>query len=253
MITATILTPEQLTGRDRSHVVDLTEPPCVLHPTTARAFLALRSSAARHGIDLLPVSSFRGFERQMHIWNAKFRGDRPLLDADSSPLDAAKLSPAQRVAAILQWSALPGASRHHWGTDLDVIDAAQLPTGQPVVLEPAEFAAGGRFEALGRWLPAHAAAHGFFLPYDAARGGVQPEPWHISYAPLAVPAQHALTVQVLGEALVGAGIEGADLVHDQLAPLHERFVTRVAEPPALALAHSVDVPGTVRPNQTSLK
>ncbi len=36
---------------------------------------------------------------------------------------------AERVAAILVWSALPGASRHHWGTDCDVIDAAALPPG----------------------------------------------------------------------------------------------------------------------------
>ena len=41
----------------------------------------------------------------------------------------AQLSPAERIEAILRWSALPGASRHHWGTDLDLIDAHAIQPG----------------------------------------------------------------------------------------------------------------------------
>ena len=34
---------------------------------------------------------------------------------------------ASECDAILLWSALPGASRHHWGTDFDVFDRAAVP------------------------------------------------------------------------------------------------------------------------------
>ena len=40
----------------------------------------MREAAAGAGFDLMPVSSFRDFERQRAIWNAKFRGERPALD-----------------------------------------------------------------------------------------------------------------------------------------------------------------------------
>ena len=111
------------------------------------------------------MSSFRDFDRQLQIWNAKFSGARALLDAAGRPLDATALSPAARIDAILLWSALPGASRHHWGTDVDLIDRAATPAGYRVQLTPAEFAAGGPFARLHDWLEAHAARFGFFRPF----------------------------------------------------------------------------------------
>jgi len=36
------------------------------------------------------------------------------------------LRASEKIASILRWSALPGTSRHHWGTDLDIIDAKAL-------------------------------------------------------------------------------------------------------------------------------
>src|ERR1700722_15749822 len=125
-----ILGPEQLTGRVRSHVVELREPRCTLHPQAAAAFVALRSQAAHVDIDLIAVSSFRDFGRQLAIWNDKFYGRRPLLDAAEKPLNRADMSEEQLVRAILIWSALPGASRHHWGTEIDVVDKAALRGGQ---------------------------------------------------------------------------------------------------------------------------
>ena len=67
-------------------------------------------------------SSFRDFARQLQIWNGKFSGERPMFDAGGRPARRGALSPRERIDAILLWSALPGASRHHWGTDLDLID-----------------------------------------------------------------------------------------------------------------------------------
>ena len=229
-----ILSPEQLTGRVCTHVIELSEPRCTLHPEAAAAFLGLRAQARRSGIDLRPSSSFRDFERQLRIWNEKYHGRRPLLDAAGRVLDRAQLDDEQTVQAILLWSALPGASRHHWGTEVDVFDRAAMPVGQPHLV-PAEFAPGGIFEKLGAWLPRHCADFGFFLPYDLDRGGVQPEPWHLSYAPVSSEALVELSVEVLEQALAEAELAAAGVVRRQLASIHKRYVASVARPSALAL------------------
>jgi LAS superfamily LD-carboxypeptidase LdcB len=233
-----ILSPEQLTGRVRTHVMVLPEPRCTIHPAAAQAFLQLRAEAAKSGIELTPASTFRDFDRQLSIWNDKYYGRRPLLDAAGRPLDAKQLSDQQIVEAILLWSALPGASRHHWGTEIDVIDQAALPAGHQPQMVPQEYRPGGVFEQLGQWIPQHCADFGFFLPYDVDRGGVQPEPWHLSYAPVSNPALGALTVEVLEAALGEVEIAAAAVVRRQLRSIHSRYVARVAQPGALALTPS---------------
>jgi LAS superfamily LD-carboxypeptidase LdcB len=230
------LTARELTGRSNSHVRELAGLPGLLHPGAGSALLALRTAARAAGIDLLPLSSFRDFDRQLAIWNGKFRGERPLLDRDDRPLVAAQLSPPERISAILAWSALPGASRHHWGSDCDVIDQAALPAGESVQLLASDYAPGGRYAALSDWLANHAADYGFFRPYDRDRGGVLPEPWHLSFAPVAQPALAAMTPGLLAEALAGAGLAGEDVVLPRLEEIFGRFVAGVASPEPAALA-----------------
>ncbi len=232
-----VLDSEQLTGRTRTHVLELAELQCTLQPDAARGFVALRAAARAAGIDLAAASSFRDFERQLGIWNDKFRGRRPLLDRDGTPLDPALMTAPQLVAAILHWSALPGASRHHWGTEIDVIDRAALG-GRKAQLVPAEYAADGVFAKLDGWLTQHAESYGFFRPYDRDRGGVQPEPWHLSYAPIAGAALQALSIDVLREALHEVELAGAEAIWPQLADIHARYVRAVATPSARALAFS---------------
>jgi LAS superfamily LD-carboxypeptidase LdcB len=230
------LTPLELTGRARTHVRMVARFGCALHPLAADALQALRTAAAAAGIDLQPVSGFRDFWRQLAIWNDKYSGARALLDANSAPLEAAALDPGERVAAIMNWSALPGASRHHWGSDCDVIDRNALPPGAPVELLGSDFEPGGRYGRLADWLAAHAEGYGFFRPYDRDRGGVRPEPWHLSFAPVAGPALAALSVEVIGAALAGAELGGREIVLARLPELHARYVAGVAAPPGAALA-----------------
>jgi LAS superfamily LD-carboxypeptidase LdcB len=225
----------ELTGRACSHVQSCEQPPCTLHCDTLGALLAMRRAALSDGIELRPVSSFRDFAQQLRIWNAKYSGERVLLDRDSQPLAASGLEPTLRVTAILVWSALPGASRHHWGSDFDVIDARTMPQAGQVDLMGADFSSGGRYAALDEWLSVHAAEFGFFRPYDRDRGGVQPEPWHLSYAPLAEPALAALTPEVLRAALAQAPLAGAEIVAARLPELFERYVAAVAQAPRAAL------------------
>jgi LAS superfamily LD-carboxypeptidase LdcB len=239
-----VLSAEQLTGRVRSHVLESPDAGGLLHPDAAAAFLGLRAAAAKSDIDLVAVSTFRSFEHQLGIWNDKFHGRRALLDRQGHTLDRAAMSDAQLVRAILLWSALPGASRHHWGTEIDLIDRAALPRGHRPQLVPAEYSPGGIFERLGAWLPRHGEDFGFFLPYDRDRGGVQPEPWHVSFAPVSGAALPALTIPILAAALSEAELAGAAVVRGQLRDIHARYVCAVAQPGTAALVAAPLNPAT---------
>lgn len=230
-----IFTVDQLTGRVRTHLSELTDPPCALHNGVVAPFLAMRAAAAVDGIDLVAFSSFRDFDRQLAIWNGKFRGERPMQDRAGNSLNAASLKPAERVTAILWWSALPGASRHHWGTDFDVLDASAMPEGYKVQVITAEYLAGGPFHRLTRWLDARMHAFGFFRPYTTDRGGVSPEPWHLSYAPVAKLAQESLSIDSLRAVLEESEIEGKTEVLATLAPNYANYVVNVDAAPEAAL------------------
>jgi LAS superfamily LD-carboxypeptidase LdcB len=235
MLETAEFTLEQLIGRDRTHLTDLSDPRCTLHKDVVRPFLAMRAAAAADGIDLVAFSSFRDFDRQLAIWNGKFRGERPMQDRAGKPLDAATMSPAEKVAAILWWSALPGASRHHWGTDFDVLDGKALPYGYQLQVVPAEYLPGGPFERLTRWLDEHMHAFGFFRPYTTDRGGVQPEPWHLSHAKVAARAQRQLSLEALKGVLAAAEIDGKAAVLDTLARNYSSYVVNVDNAPESAL------------------
>ncbi len=221
---------EELTGRARTHLADLPELQRSIHAQMVIPFMSLRRAARGAGFDLYPWSAFRDFERQLAIWNAKYSGERPLQDADGRPLNAAQLGPEQRIAAILRWSALPGASRHHWGTDLDLVDRDAIPAGYRVQLIPQEFAGGGPFARLGAWLEEHASRFGFFRPFRGIRSGVEAEPWHFSFAPLAEPARRALSPALLRATIAAAALSGKEHVLARLDELHERYVEAIDWP-----------------------
>lgn len=222
---------EALFGLSDTHVVALDADGCIaparLHPRTCEAFAALRRDACAAGFDLRVASGFRSFERQLLIWNGKARGERELLDADERPLDPHALSERARLYAILRWSALPGTSRHHWGSDADVVDAAALVEGAGVPLRVDACVGHGPFAALHRWLDGRIAAgraHGFFRPYTGRGCAVAAEPWHLSYAPLAAPCQAALDAAALRAVLRSAGLELLATVESQLGDILRRYV-----------------------------
>ena len=222
----------ELTGRSRSHIVDIDAPKCALHYESVASFLAMREAAARAGIDLRPVSSFRDFDRQLLLWNRKWTGERPLYDRSGREIDASQLGDEQRVDAILCWSAVPGGSRHHWGSDIDVIDAAAMPEGYVVQLLPSEYAPGGVFERLTAWLDRNMHGYGYHRPYGSDRGGAGIEPWHLSYAPVARRAIEELSLPVLRRAIASSDVLGRDVVLDRLPEIYTRFILAVDAPPA---------------------
>lgn len=84
------------------------------------------------------------------------------------------------LAESLTTRSIPGFSRHHWGTEIDVID----PTS-------AEWKPGARYAPLAAFMLNEAPRFGFYNPYqeggspEPARPHYQPEPWHLSYFPIA--------------------------------------------------------------------
>jgi len=235
MLSPYLLDEFELTGRSRSHLVesgfDVAGSRCTLHRAVMPAFIAMRERARIDGIDLRAASSFRDFDRQLAIWNGKFRGERSVSDRAGRFVDIAALTPLQRIETILVWSALPGASRHHWGTDFDVYDAAALPDDSVLQLVTQEYALDGPFAKLVLWLDSHLPEFGFFRPYVAGGQGVSAEPWHVSFAPIAVRCLEQLSPQLLGRVLAAAPLEGREVVLERLDDLHRRFVADVAPAP----------------------
>jgi LAS superfamily LD-carboxypeptidase LdcB len=79
----------ELTGRCSTHVREIPELGCILHSEAALQALAMRAAARTAGIELAIVSSFRDFDRQLVLWNAKYSGERQLLDRDGRVLPRA--------------------------------------------------------------------------------------------------------------------------------------------------------------------
>lgn len=220
------LTALQLTGIIAPPLSEV-EPGRFLQPVVAAAYQAMQQAAAADGIELRIASGWRDFSRQQAIVKAKLNGERPVYDAAQQPVALAGLSPAAQIEAILLYSALPGASRHHWGTDLDVWDQAAVPADYVLLLTPTEYAAGGPFNDLNDWLSHHAAQFGFFRPYRTFRGGVAAEPWHLSYQPLASHYLQQLSLPMLEEAILQSELPAREAICALLPALYQRYICNI--------------------------
>lgn len=141
------------------------------------AFLNMKKAAYSDGIDLKPVSSYRSFDHQRAIWERKYQ--RYTDDNGMEPLAA--------IDKIIEYSTIPGTSRHHWGTDIDIVDGYKKVDGD--VLVPSKFAEGEPYADFKKWMDEHANSFDFHLVYTNAPGrrGFKYEPWHYSYAPMSIP------------------------------------------------------------------
>ncbi|WNZ55524.1 M15 family metallopeptidase [Microbulbifer sp. EKSA008] len=216
-----------LFGLGDEHVIVDPASDQLLHPEALIAFQRLSRDAREEGFAPKIVSGFRAFDRQLLIWNAKAQGHRPVLDSHGTPLDIEQLSERELIFAILRWSALPGASRHHWGTDFDIIDAAAVPADYAVQLTPQEVADDGAFGAFHRWLDNQIStgnSYGLFRPYAEDRGGVAPERWHLSYAPRARELQELLSVERLSELLQESELSLGTAVCEHLQDIYTRYI-----------------------------
>lgn len=223
-----MLSPAQLTGRQPPPLCEV-QPGFALHCHCVAAFQAMAAAAATEGILITIASSWRDFARQQQIVSAKLNGQRALYDLAGQVLQPAPTDRSALLDAVLLYSALPGASRHHWGTDFDVYDKAAVAADYQLQLQAGEYADYGPFAALSQWLEQHAASYGFFRPYRCYQNGVAPEPWHLSYRPLASQYLQDLTLEVLRDALQQSQLPYLAQILTRLPELYQRFVTNICE------------------------
>ncbi|MDO6705251.1 M15 family metallopeptidase [Photobacterium sp. 1_MG-2023] len=221
------LTLAQLTGQDESHLCDYQGKQ--IHQGVEDALAALQQAASKAGFELTLASAFRSFDRQMLIWNNKFQGLRPILDSNSQPLDPDSLSDEAKIHAILRWSALPGASRHHWGTDIDVYAANCLPEGEKLQLEPWEYEGDAHQARFNDWLSANITRYGFYRPYAVDLGGVAAEPWHISYFPISEVLRALCTPSQLATVIRQQPVEGKSQILANLDTLYSKYINNICE------------------------
>lgn len=165
------ITVDFLTGKKNEEVKQNT---LSLLPEVAIAFSKMQQAALRDGINIEIVSSYRSFERQQLIFNRKYQKYR------LQGLDSVNI-----LKKIIEYSTIPGTSRHHWGTDFDIIQKVKNTPKNLLLAENYENE-GGAFCEMKEWMDKHANAYGFYLVYTntANRTGFKYEPWHYSYAPI---------------------------------------------------------------------
>jgi len=144
------------------------------------AFVKMREAAAKDGISIHVVSSYRNYAHQNRIWERKYKRFTKL-----------GLTPINAIKKIIEYSTIPGTSRHHWATDIDIIDKNTSYSGD--VLIPKKFHGDGPFCKLREWLETNANTFGFYIVYTdhSNRKGFNYEPWHYSYAPISKPMLQA--------------------------------------------------------------
>lgn len=174
--------------------------PYLLHRETYAAFEKMHAAAKDDGVTLIMVSATRNFARQKQIWEAKWNGQRLLEGREKA--DEVYPDPADRARAILRYSSMPGTSRHHWGTDMDLNALTN------------EYFDAGEGKKIYDWLTANAAFYGFCQPYSPKGTdrpqGYEEERWHWSYLPLATRlTDYARTVMKDTDIAGFAGAEAA--------------------------------------------
>jgi len=144
-----------------------------LRKETLDAFLKMQELAKKEKIELKVASATRNFNYQKNIWNRKWTGytlveGKNLLKSIPNELE--------RFKKILEYSSVPGISRHHWGSDLDINDA------NPEYFEKESG------KKVYDWLVKNAWEFGFCQPYnskqDGRLSGYNEEKWHWSYLPI---------------------------------------------------------------------
>jgi hypothetical protein len=137
-------------------------------PGVMRAFWRFKNQAKTDGWNLILVSAYRSYRDQRRVWN----------QSDDSYLQRGATNQKKRVEAVMSLVSVPGLSRHHWGTELDISEASIR--GQLVNVEPDT---PERVLKFYNWMQKNAPQYGFCQVYLGHNGSVHNEPWHWSYLP----------------------------------------------------------------------
>ena len=138
------------------------------------AYQKMYEAAKKDGIELKIISATRPFNHQKRIWEAKWNGSRKV---DGQDLSKTIQNEERRALKILEYSSMPGTSRHHWGTDIDINALTN------------DYFENGKGLKEYNWLLKNATRFGFCQPYNEKGAdrphGYNEEKWHWSYLPFA--------------------------------------------------------------------
>jgi LAS superfamily LD-carboxypeptidase LdcB len=164
-----VLTIDQLLGLQRPpDLIRDTDSDQYAQRTVMENFWKLKEKAAQDGWHLILVSGYRSFNHQRHIWNH--------FDALYQKTD--NLDEKGRARAVMSLVSVPGLSRHHWGTELDISEVSLR--GQLVNIHPDT---PNRVVQFYDWMERNAPLFGFCKVYLGKKGAVRDEPWHWSFIP----------------------------------------------------------------------
>ena len=183
-----------------------------LEKNTYYAYKKMEKAAKKDGISLKIVSAHRGYERQKFIWNKKYK----------KFTEENLLEPTQAINEIIRFSTIPGTSRHHWGTEIDIID--ENYSDEINVLMSSKFEKGGIFFEIKNWLNLNSEKFGFYITYDnnPERKGFEHEPWHYSYAPISKKMLSIFKKSDLKKLIVKDEINGSDFFSDEFIEKYKR-------------------------------
>lgn len=230
MQTINSINSAQLLGKTEEHLHYVNER-VAIHQKMKGDFNVMVSAAKADGIVLKIASGYRSFDRQLSLWNNKFSGKTAIKNSAGDIIFPQQLSPLELTHSILLYSALPGASRHHWGCDIDVYAPNLLAKDYQLQLEPWEYSEQGPLAKLSAWLLLHAHQFGFYFPYASFQGGVAKEPWHLSYLPLARQYQQAFDIKLLVQALTNSNILGKQVIIENIDNIAQRYINNVCAAP----------------------
>ena len=168
----TTLSFDELFGKDTP---ELYGDDFKLRKEAYESFLEMKKAAQKNNVKLKVVSSYRDFNHQNAIWERKYKRYISI-----------GLTPKESINKIIEYSTIPGTSRHHWGTDLDLVEAS---VKQPKnILNPTNFETNACYGKFKEWMDTNANHYGFYLVYtnESERKGFKYEPWHYSFKPLSV-------------------------------------------------------------------
>lgn len=155
----------------------------------------MQAAAKEDGVSIALLSSYRSFEQQLKIWNEKATGKRVIRNDDEMIVNIEDLNEDELIHAIMRFSAVPGLSRHHFGTDMDVYDPNSIDESYKVKLVGSEYDDEGPFAKLNQWMDTNLESFGFYRPYSHDRGRLAQEPWHISHRETAMEFVGQLTAE----------------------------------------------------------
>ena len=193
---------EILIGMDDSRIVSDT---ILLEKETYSAFIQMKDAAEKDGIIIKLVSGFRDFYRQQMIWNNKY-----IKFTNEFSLDG-----PTAIKEIIKFSTIPGTSRHHWGTEIDIID--KNFENEKDLLISKKYEEGGIFNSLKKWMDKNSKRFGFYIVYDddSNRPGFEYEPWHYTYKPISDLYQREFLKLNLKSIISKTKVEGKEFINDE--------------------------------------